>query len=204
MGRPKLDFNPTREKILHAALKVFLEKGFAGTSMSMIAKEAQINQSLIYHHFQNKAELWKTIKEEFAHHNYPLGDLQVNASTNLHDFIAEAVQARFNFYLNNPEIIRMMNWQRLEMNQTELAGKNIGAYNTLIEGLTQLKSLGKIRQNIDLENISDFLCSAITAPLYDHLEQFRNDCEYKDRYLRTVIDYIVVGLSSATVKAPAS
>ena len=40
--------------IINAARTCFVEKGFAGTSISAIAKKAQINQSLIDHHFGNK------------------------------------------------------------------------------------------------------------------------------------------------------
>src|SRR5690242_1636043 len=43
---------PTKTVILNAALTVFIQKGFAGASISDIAKLAKINQSLIYHHFQ--------------------------------------------------------------------------------------------------------------------------------------------------------
>jgi AcrR family transcriptional regulator len=52
----------TRKKILDAARKLFVKNGFAGTSISDIAGLAKINQSLIYHHFRDKQELWKGLK----------------------------------------------------------------------------------------------------------------------------------------------
>ena len=53
----------TKEIILEAALAVFIEKGFAGASISQIAKAAKINQSLIYHHFASKEDLWVCVKK---------------------------------------------------------------------------------------------------------------------------------------------
>ncbi len=50
--------NTTKDTILKSALKVFVEKSFAGSSINRIAKTAGINQSLIYHHFDSKEDLW--------------------------------------------------------------------------------------------------------------------------------------------------
>ena len=58
--RPKGD--PTRKAILKAAKHLFVKKGFAATSISEIAAKAKINQSLIYHHFGSKEDLWKHVK----------------------------------------------------------------------------------------------------------------------------------------------
>ena len=55
--------NKTRQKILQAAKSLFLEKGFNGTSIKMIAIKAHVNQNLIFHHFVNKETLWVKVKE---------------------------------------------------------------------------------------------------------------------------------------------
>mgnify|MGYP006447964239 CR=1 FL=1 len=52
----------TREEILEAASYYFVENGFEGTSIQNVADRAKVNKSLIYHHFQSKEELWKTVK----------------------------------------------------------------------------------------------------------------------------------------------
>ena len=54
---PKTDGYKTRDKILTAAEKIFSEKGFAGTSISMISREASVNKALIYYHFENKNDI---------------------------------------------------------------------------------------------------------------------------------------------------
>ena len=46
-----------RKRILEAAEKEFLEKGFKGASMRSIAKEAEVGLSNIYNYFRNKNEI---------------------------------------------------------------------------------------------------------------------------------------------------
>ena len=58
-NRPSAD--NTRKVILNAARDLFVKKGFAGTSISEIAKQAKVNQSLIYHHYANKESLWTAV-----------------------------------------------------------------------------------------------------------------------------------------------
>lgn len=47
-----------REEIAISALDLFLEKGFAGTSMSAVAKAVGIQKASLYHHFASKEELF--------------------------------------------------------------------------------------------------------------------------------------------------
>lgn len=52
-----------REQILDAALHIFSEKGFAGTSIREIAREVGVTEGLLYHYFESKEQLlhacWK-------------------------------------------------------------------------------------------------------------------------------------------------
>ncbi len=51
----------TREQILDAALSLFLQQGYNGTSMRQIAAEAGIALGGIYNHFPNKEELFRQV-----------------------------------------------------------------------------------------------------------------------------------------------
>ena len=55
-----------REEILNASLHLFAEKGFHGTSMRDIAREADITEGLIYHYFASKRDLFRAIIEEHS------------------------------------------------------------------------------------------------------------------------------------------
>ncbi|MEN6327608.1 MAG: TetR/AcrR family transcriptional regulator [Syntrophomonas sp.] len=45
------------EDIVNAAIEVFLDKGYEGTSMEAIAKRAEISKGGLYHHFNSKEEI---------------------------------------------------------------------------------------------------------------------------------------------------
>jgi AcrR family transcriptional regulator len=53
-----------REQIVKAALKVFLENGYAATSMNRVADEAGVIKATIYSHFKDKEQLFVAIIEE--------------------------------------------------------------------------------------------------------------------------------------------
>ncbi len=66
LNRQRLDQirDERREEIKQAALKVFARRGYTGTKMSLIAKEASISEGLIYRYFQSKKELFITLIQE--------------------------------------------------------------------------------------------------------------------------------------------
>lgn len=47
-----------RKQILEAATVLFTEKGYASTSMDLIANQAQVSKQTVYSHFGNKDELF--------------------------------------------------------------------------------------------------------------------------------------------------
>jgi AcrR family transcriptional regulator len=55
-----------REDILRSSLHLFAERGFHGTSMRDIAREANITEGLIYHYFASKRDLFRAIIEEYS------------------------------------------------------------------------------------------------------------------------------------------
>lgn len=51
----------TEEKILDAANKIFVEKGFDGSRMQEIANEAKINKSLLHYYYRSKEKLFAKV-----------------------------------------------------------------------------------------------------------------------------------------------
>lgn len=56
----------TRDRILAASLKLVASKGYAGTSISMICKEAGLNASSLYWFFKNKEDLFLSAIKDAA------------------------------------------------------------------------------------------------------------------------------------------
>ncbi len=64
MGRPKKsEERDTRQDILDAALDLFAENGFFGTSMREIARKVGVRESALYHHFPSKDAILATLAQ---------------------------------------------------------------------------------------------------------------------------------------------
>jgi AcrR family transcriptional regulator len=55
----------TRERLIHSALYLFWERGFAGTSMADLLAHAGVNSGSFYHFFESKEALLKAVLEEY-------------------------------------------------------------------------------------------------------------------------------------------
>lgn len=51
----------TRSAILDAAQKLFVERGFDATSVDDIARESQLSKGAVYHHFQDKQQVFAEV-----------------------------------------------------------------------------------------------------------------------------------------------
>lgn len=60
-GRPKSEVK--KEQILKAASALFLECGFASTSMDLVANRAGVSKQTVYSHFENKDTLYVAVIE---------------------------------------------------------------------------------------------------------------------------------------------
>jgi TetR/AcrR family transcriptional regulator, transcriptional repressor for nem operon len=61
----KQDLPTTRERLIHSALFLFWEWGFAGTSMSDLLAHARVNSGSFYHFFESKEALLRAVLEEY-------------------------------------------------------------------------------------------------------------------------------------------
>ncbi len=56
----------TEEKILKTAKKVFLRKGYAGTTTEVISARSGLNKSLIHYYFRRKKDLYRKVLRQMA------------------------------------------------------------------------------------------------------------------------------------------
>lgn len=72
MRKTKEDAERTRQRIIEVALQVFGQRGFSGTTLENVAREAQVTRGAIYWHFRNKIELYEAL---MAYSQEPINDL---------------------------------------------------------------------------------------------------------------------------------
>ena len=88
---------PTREAILTAAGRLYGRRGYAGASMRQIAEEANVTKATLYHHFPDKAALFK--------------DALAHSLARLHTRMDEATEG-----IENP-LIRLRAWVHAHLRQ---------------------------------------------------------------------------------------
>lgn len=180
----------TREKILSSAQKLFAKQGFDGTSISEIAKKADVNQSLIYHYFENKEKLWKEVKAYLLEGFYPSCELMIDVKGGLLDFLKQIVVQRFELYDQNPDVVRIASWQRLENKRKTLAGGNPAAPGNWKDPIVQLQKRGEIRKDLDPDMIVLFITSVISGAFMEDYAGIHNLPERKEKYVQMMIECI--------------
>lgn len=177
-----------RKKILKTASSLFVKRGFEGVSISEIAKKAEINQSLIYHYFASKEDLWKSVKTDFVERFVSDEAVKWDTKQGLKSILQKIVHTRYEFYSKNPEVIRMMGWQKLEVKSGKLASGTIFSPDNWRNVLIELQQKGEIRPSIDIDMMILFITSVITGAFTEDYQKKLHDPENKQTYLRFVIE----------------
>lgn len=187
----------TLDVILEAAKKLFVEKGFDGTSMSNIAKKCNIGKSLIYHHFESKEALWRAVKEEMFKSYVDMDPERYNLSAqSLQELISQVVTMRFNLYADNPDLVRMMAWQKLECNSQTVSDAYNVMHNLVLKAMTNLQEKGLMNKEIDPAFASYFVLSNASNLFFDMYEQIIDVTSHqRQRYLKQIIDILSRGLA---------
>ena len=97
----------SKRKILETALRLFGEKGFASTSISMIAKEAGISKGLMYNYFDSKDELLQAVLSDIVTHmEQPY--LEMMAIENSHEMLRKMIDFTVEFMKSHKEFNVLM------------------------------------------------------------------------------------------------
>jgi len=175
--KPKLnqrqEGDKTRIAILKSATKLFAEKGFSGTPTAAIAKAAKVNEALIFHHFGNKAELWKKVKAQITDKGR-VGIINITPSS-LREFLEEAIQQRLSLYDNVPLLNKIIQWQQLEGKGDKLLAANPSAPDTWIPAIHHLQQHNQIKKSFSAELIVVWLAASINTIIRDGLSIFQDN-----------------------------
>lgn len=166
----------TRLKILEAARSLFVRQGFSGTSIGALAKFAGINQSLIYHYFENKEDLWRQVKKELISTLSEEEFLQEAPPINTVDQLIEHLLImRFEIYSRNPDLMRMLLWQALEEEGTHIGGTSEQWFNSWLKSVEHLQKQKIIQNRLTPKEILMLFNGMIWAPFFSPLEKDAQD-----------------------------
>ncbi len=99
----------TREKIKAAAAEEFIEKGFHGARMQVIADQAGANKAMIYYYFNSKEALFEAIiREAFEELFQMFSDIRPGRDLDPEKLVPQLVHIHMQFLLEHPHIPKIM------------------------------------------------------------------------------------------------
>ncbi len=141
---------PTRERVLEAATKVFLEHGFTAASMDQVRQEAGVSNGSLYHHFPTKARLADAL------YAYTLRDFHATLLAAIGPRVtAEAgvkglIRAYLQWVLQHPDRARLLHKLRRTGDLTDTASErnqaNEATFGTLGEWVRRKTEAGELRE----------------------------------------------------------
>jgi AcrR family transcriptional regulator len=180
----------TKEKILKTARKMFVVDGFSGTSMGKIGKEAGVNHSLLFHHFENKENLWAAVKQDIIKDTEAQSKMLPDSKLPFKKFLRELMINSISFYRQNPDIIRMLNWQRLESKKDKKIGITLSAETQAwIDTFSEYQKKGHINTKLKPEFIVTFVLSIVSSLALDPNDFIRAQ-EDEEAYIDFCIDRV--------------
>jgi TetR/AcrR family transcriptional regulator len=100
----KKDNTDTEQKILTAARKVFIKKGYAGARMREIADEAGINKGLLHYYFKTKDGLFESIFDELLMTFAPQLNIIFESDLPFLEKIEQFIHQYMTVLINNPDL----------------------------------------------------------------------------------------------------
>lgn len=201
MNKHKKKSDITKNLILDAAEVLFLEKGFDGTSLSMISKAAKVNQSLLSHHFGSKSGLWKASSTRLykRYLRFQEETLERPEGDGL-DVLRDSISGYFHFLAKNPEAIRFRAWTFL----SDKEGDYVSSEKVIEKGVERLRlgqEAGLIRKDIPPEFIwASFI--SLSEHWFQLREEhkgilqstFKSEKEMDEKYLDSLLKIFFEGI----------
>jgi len=103
------DPEQSRARILQAARTEFAQHGLGGARVDRIARLAGINKRMLYHYFGNKDDLFCAVLEANYTHKRDSERALALESEEPREAIRKLVTLTWNYYLEHPEFLRLLN-----------------------------------------------------------------------------------------------
>lgn len=168
----------TKQKIIDVARKLFIQKGYTGTSIRLIASKSQINLSMISYYFKNKEGLYIAVLQEQIQQIYTILQHSQNISENPKECLQYYITHIFKLYKTKPNFARMA---LSTLNEPTAISKNIrGEFAKKLLGfissnLQKGVDMGLFRDDIALKDMTFMLVSIIH--FYINLQNIKNSLQ---------------------------
>jgi len=201
-----------RALILDAAIKVFAQKGYHGSRVSDIAREADIAYGLVYHYFKNKEEILHTIFDERWGGFLEVMDEIAQRDTSTEDKLVSVAALILNGYRVAPDWVKVLVLELQRSSRFAEPGQ-LRAVGRMFQILARMLRAGQEKGELRPELDPDVACYVfggaleivVTSLVLDLIQvdgKPPTDSAYYLKVARTVVDIFLNGLARRPGSAP--
>ncbi|MDD3094868.1 MAG: TetR/AcrR family transcriptional regulator [Candidatus Neomarinimicrobiota bacterium] len=192
----------TYNKILDAAVAIFSERGYSGTSMREIAEALNVTKAALYYHFPGKAEIFSACLSRSL--DQMVADLEKLAAGDLpfREKLEQMIAGMYNFSSVHPHTFRLFKMIVSQSFDLENSKRILHNYfnrlqNAVREMVQKGVKNGELRSDIPV----DLLASAITGMLHHttgpKMKHLTSSRLKTDEHVKYLIQLIQGGFASS-------
>jgi TetR/AcrR family fatty acid metabolism transcriptional regulator len=194
-----------REAILDAAIQVFAQRGYHGSRVSDIAREAGIAYGLVYHYFRNKEEILRSIFEERWSGFLEAVEAIAASPTSVEDKLVSVAGLILNAYRLRPAWVKVLvlEIQRSSRVTDPAQIRAVGRFFQLVARILRSgQEAGELRRDLDPDVACTVFIGALELVITSlvlqvvRLETESDAREYYLKVARTVVEICLRGLAA--------
>jgi TetR/AcrR family transcriptional regulator len=203
----KKETQSAKESILKAAEELFAEKGFASTAISRIAEKSGQSGSLVMFHFKNKKGLYEAVKAAIVERYAECLPAPIDDGKTLTTILHRLIRTMFYNYKNNPMMVRIANWSRLEGEDESWPGED-DWHHRYVEQIRAAQREGEIRDDVSPLRALIIIEGAVHV-WWEHHDRLLRDVDQAadpdsadERYFEDLMAVLLRGLSPIAGEGP--
>ena len=195
----------TKERILVVAASLFAKKGYAAIGIREIAKEANVNISMISYYFQGKEGVLKEIVSRFQSIYTSIYKESYNKNRTFDENLKELVTNLVGAFRTHTDIMKI-GYLELPLELHEIAEIKTATIKSIIANDTIFKQLGLNEEESPLlfsilgpVFISVMFSNFLLRPLIKEIMEFDFSDTYYEKYIEIITSFLKGGIQS-TIK----
>ena len=201
--------NPTRARLIQAALKLFAAQGMTETTTREIAELAEVNEVTLFRHFGNKHNLFLAVIEEdsvFTHLGEALGQ-EAELISSVSQAIIDYANARLQALEQIPELVRSLIGEagQYPVEHRQALGRAIAQANRYTaQYLTTVMDHEQLQTHLPVEKLASLLNGLLLG--YAVIESTTEFHEWQNRedFLENLVELVLHGAVFQPESIPSS
>ncbi len=165
MTQPKKPADKSR-RILAAVRSILAQKGYAGTTINLVAAEAGVSRGLLHYYFKNKEEMLASVIRDNMTLSVNLVTNLLENSTSASDFAARLVAALRHVLQNDPDFFHLFFEGWAVARQSAVVGQTLSALYgkfrlAMSDGLEKAQKNGVIKPKLPISSVATLLTGLV-------------------------------------------